>query len=277
MPSFHAAGRSADSAPSTSATSSWNRRMTWRDVRRLVGLDADQRRAHDVDALCAGTRRVRDLQRRQRLLGAREPVAQNSRVTPTWFSHPALRLVDAVRDAGVEASCDARCADLLLVRAVADLVEHREIPPRSASSPARGDALVGPTHRERVGRGRRTATRRRRSRSARHLEADLALPGACAKRAQRQRDGTLGDRCAISGTGGRTQRRRRPRARLSVVAPAHGLEHRVVRWRRPGSRRRPRGASVDLALEVRAERGEVRRLARGRPDRQRGGGRARHL
>ena len=190
------AGMSATaSVPSISASSSSKRRITWS---AYVASSASTRISvgRTTFTLRRNSSRPSPPSDGQRLLGAREPVApERARAADLVLPQAALRLVDAERDAGVERRAMQRRVDLLLVEAVADLVQDGEDAAEVGVVPARGDALVaGPDdHRERVRRVVQPPAGVLVADRARHLEPDRALGGVRERPRERRRRRALGD------------------------------------------------------------------------------------
>ena len=113
-------------------------------VRRLVSLDADERRPHPVDRTIEGLR----FQTRQRAPEhlrdpRREVVGERSAATDHVLPHAALRLVQPERLAGPERSALELSGNARLVEPVAALVHRTEQAHRQERLvPARGDANV---------------------------------------------------------------------------------------------------------------------------------------
>src|SRR4051794_32088164 len=96
-------------------------------VGRLVRLDADQRRLHDVHLAVPALDVVAAERVRVQLLQAREEVTpERQRAADEVLPHPALRLVHAERHAARERRSLERRVDLVLVQPVPELVHRPE-------------------------------------------------------------------------------------------------------------------------------------------------------
>ena len=112
-------------------------------VGRLVGLDPDQRRLDGVDLAVPLLGVVAGERVGEELLQPREEVApERQRAADEVLPHPALRLVQAERDAARERRALERRVDLVLVEAVAELVHRREEAVEVVVEVARRDADV---------------------------------------------------------------------------------------------------------------------------------------
>src|SRR6476659_4547772 len=112
-------------------------------VRRLVRLDADERRLDAVHLAVPGLGVVAGERREERLQPWEEVPPERQRAPDEVLPHAALRLVHAERDAACERAALERRVDLTLVEPVAELVPRPEEAAEVVREVARRDADVG--------------------------------------------------------------------------------------------------------------------------------------